>query len=366
MRRAGAGRDLYGILGVPPDASQEEIKKAYRRLAMKYHPDRNPGDSEAEERFKEIQCAYEILGDPDRRRRYDAFGDMGGGATGGFGAFTDIFDIFEQFFGGTFGMHGARARRGRDLMLRLRISFMEAVRGCEKEVEIERESVCGACSGSGAASPSDVAVCPVCGGTGQEVRAHGFFSLSTTCSRCGGRGRVISSPCPECSGLGRVRRTEHISVRIPAGVDDDTRLKLSGQGEPGEGGGPAGDLYVLIEVEPHERFERHGQDVLLRMPISFVQAALGAVLRIETLEGDKELVVPPGTQTGERFVFKGEGVPDLQGHGRGDFIVEVVVRTPTRLSERQKELLREFARLGGEKVEEQQKGFFQRLKDAFD
>ncbi len=352
-------RDYYEVLGVGRDAGAEEIKRAYRKLALKYHPDRNQGDPEAEDRFKEAAEAYEVLQDPQKRRIYDLQGHAGVEGTGfrGFTRQEDIFgafsDIFEEFFG--FGA-GRRARGfgsedGSDLQYDVAVSFEDAAKGTEMEIEVPRLEVCTECGGSGAGDGGKASTCPTCRGTGQIVRSQGFFRVASTCPHCSGRGQIISNPCPRCRGEGRVTEKRKVKVRIPAGVDTGSRLRLRWEGEAGIRGGVRGDLYLVIHVEPHEFFERRGNDIFLRMPLSLVQACLGDEVQVPSLDGPQTLVIPPGTQTGATFRMRGHGVPDIRGFGRGDQIVEVTVSIPTKLTDRQKEILREFAAIEKEKEE---------------
>ncbi len=368
-----AKRDYYEILGVNRNASEAEIKKAYRRLAVKYHPDKNPGDKHAEERFKEISEAYAVLSDAQKRANYDQFGHagvegMGGFSSGGFSGspFEDIFsDIFGDIFGGGHTRRGARGRRGDDLRYNLTISFEEAAFGLETRVQIPRHQDCEACGGSGARAGTAPRTCPTCRGAGQVRYQQGFFSLTRPCPDCEGEGRVIDDPCPQCRGTGRVRGKKTISLKIPAGVETGNRLKLTGEGEPGIGGGPPGDLYVVITVEDHPIFRREGNDVICELPVSFTQAALGHEFEVPTLDGKVKLKIPPGTQTGKVFKLPGKGIPVLQGYGRGDQLVVVRVETPTRLTPRQRELLEEFAREGGEDIHPIGKSFFDKVKELF-
>jgi molecular chaperone DnaJ len=355
-------KDYYEILGVPRNATQEEIKKAYRRLALKYHPDRNPGDKEAEEKFKEAAEAYSVLGDPQKRATYDRYGHeglRGEGFTGFTGFESSLFeefaDILGSFFGfGDFFTSGERRRqrapqRGRDLIMEVEVSLEEAAFGAEKEIKLNRHEICHVCHGQGLAPGTRPSVCPVCHGRGQIRNQHGFVIITRTCSHCGGSGEIISTPCSECRGTGLTRQKKVLKVRIPAGIDDGARLRIEGEGEPGEREGLAGDLYIIVRLKPHDFFVREGNNLICEIPISFVQAALGASIEIPTLDGSSEILkIPAGTQSGEVFKLKGKGIRDIRGHGRGDLIVRVVVKTPTNLSKEQKALLRELARQMGE------------------
>lgn len=343
-------RDYYKILGVQRGATEEEIKRSYRRVAMQFHPDRNPGDKEAEEKFKMASEAYEVLRDPQKREIYDRYGVEGLKGTGftGFRGFEDIFstfgDIFEDFFG--IGRTGRRAsgrpRPGADLRYDLKISFLESAYGKETEVELPRMAVCEVCQGTGAKPGTQPSQCPACRGSGQVTRSQGFFSISTTCPQCRGEGKIIPHPCKECRGQGKVKKTRTIRVNIPAGVDTGSKLRIRGDGEPGERGGPPGDLYIFIYVEPHDFFSREGDDVVCQIAISFPQAALGANMEVPTLNGKKIVSIPKGIDNGELIRLKGEGFQKLRGHGRGDEIVQVLVKTPKDLTEQQEELLRKF------------------------
>lgn len=347
-----AKRDYYEVLGVERNADEAELKKSYRKLALKYHPDRNPGDREAEERFKEAAEAYDVLRDSRKRQIYDQFGHQGleGSGFSGFGGFEDIFssfgDIFEDFFG--FG-GGRRSRshvqRGADLRYDMQLTFMEAAFGSEKKIDVEKAETCGECSGAGAAPGSGVETCGHCGGSGQIGRSQGFFTVRTTCGHCRGQGQVISNPCSTCRGQGKVLARKKVSVRIPAGVDNGSRLRLTGEGEAGAYGGPHGDLYVFVHVEPHDFFKREDTHVICQIPISFVQAALGDTITIPTLKGETTLEIPKGTQPGELFRIRGEGIPSLRNGHRGDQVVQVSVKTPTNLNKKQVALLKEFALL---------------------
>lgn len=352
-------RDYYDILGVSRDSGDEEIKKAYRKMALKFHPDRNPGNKEAEESFKEAAEAYEVLRDSQKRQVYDTYGHEGLRGTGftGFRGFEDVFssfgDIFQEFF--SFGFGGSprartAARPGEDLLYDMTLSFEEAVFGTEKEIEIQTFLACGACNGTGAEPGTRESVCPMCNGSGQVVQTQGFFRISTSCARCQGTGRVLVSPCNTCQGQGRMRQTRKVQVKVPPGVDSGTRLRLRGEGEGGYRGGQTGDLYVRLNVEPHDLFERDGDNLYGKVSISFVQAILGDRMEVPTLEGGKVLQIEPGTQPGAVIRFTGEGVPRLRGYGRGDLFIEVEVRIPKSITPRQEELLREFSELDHEKT----------------
>lgn len=356
-------RDYYDILGVSRESGDDEIKKAYRKMALRYHPDRNPGNKEAEENFKEAAEAYEVLRDSQKRRVYDAYGHDGLRGTGfsGFnGGFDDIFrnfgDIFGDFFsfgfGGGAGRTRSASRPGDDLLFDLTLTFEEAVFGTEKEIQIETYGMCETCGGNGAEPGTRESICPMCHGSGQVVQSQGFFRISAACGRCQGTGKVLTSPCNACQGQGRVVCTKGVQVRVPAGVDSGTRLRLRGEGEGGYRAGPAGDLYVRLDVKPHDFFERDGDNLYGKVSISFVQAILGDRIEFSLLNGDtKTLEIEPGTQPGSIIRFPEEGVPRLRGYGRGDLFVEVRVEIPTKISVRQEDLLREFEILshGGEK-----------------
>lgn len=368
-----AKRDYYEVLGLARDASQEDIKKAYRKLARKYHPDANKDDPQAAEKFKEIAEAAAVLGDPERRAQYDRFGHAGPGGEGfnfedifrgGFGGFGDL---FEMFFGGGQTRHGPR--KGQDLRYDMKLTFREAVFGTEKVIKVPRTEPCERCGGSGAAPGTHPKTCPLCNGRGQvsvtQQTMFGRFVQTRTCERCHGEGRIIENPCPECRGEGYVKRMRSLSVKVPAGVDDDFRLRLVGEGEAGVQGGPPGDLYVYIYVAADDFFEREGNHVRCELPISFVQAALGDEVDVPTLDGRTAIRIPEGTQTGTTFRLRGYGVPYLNGGGRGDQLVRVRVVTPTRLNEKQKEILREFGKQAGDRLHAEEKGFFKKIKDAF-
>ncbi len=372
-------RDYYEVLGVSKDADPSEIKKAYRRLARKYHPDVNPGDKEAEQKFKEVKEAYEVLGDADKRARYDQFGHAGtddngfGGFGGGAGDFSGFGDIFDMFFGGGFGGTQARRngpRQGADLKTQVEITFEEAAFGVEKEILVSRLETCPECGGSGAEPGTHPDTCPVCKGSGQirvgQKTPFGMFQTVKTCHNCHGEGKVIKTPCKECHGQGRVRRQRKIKVKVPAGVDTGSRLRVAAAGESGVNGGPPGDLYVFLRVKPHKHFTREGNDVIYEQPITFAQAALGCDLQVPTLDGKVSLKIPEGTQTGTSFRLKGKGFPRLQGYGRGDQHVKVRVITPAHLTDSQKELLRKFDGTCTKRNHQaREKGFFEKMKDAF-
>ena len=368
-------RDYYEVLGVPRNASADELKRAYRRLARQYHPDVNKEDG-AEEQFKEVNEAYEILSDREKRARYDRFGHAGvqgtGAGSAGFEGFGfGIDDIFESFFGGA--RPGATARnrpqRGQDLRYDLRISFEEAVFGCEEEIEASRHETCPTCNGSGAKPGTTPVRCPECNGTG-EVRhvqrsLFGSFVNVTTCPRCRGSGEEITSPCPECHGHKRVLNSRTLSVKIPPGVDDGTRIRLTGEGELGALRGPPGDLYVFVSVEPHEFFVRRDNDIMLELSVNVAQAALGDLITIPTLDGEEEFSIPPGTQTGDVFRLKAHGVPYLRRPGRGDQLIVVTVAIPEELDERQRELFEELGEtLGKEIIAQRERGFLDRVREA--
>ncbi len=366
-------RDYYEVLGVSRTANEDELKKAFRKLAIQYHPDRNPDDPAAEEKFKELGEAYAVLSDAEKRARYDQFGHAfegagGGGFQGGFeyGNFQDLFsEIFGDFFGGGGQRGGAsRRHRGRDLLAEVTLDFTEAVFGTKQELSITREEDCDVCEGSGAKPGTQPVTCPTCRGAGQVRVSQGFFMMARTCHACGGAGQVIQTPCDTCRGRGRRAVERTVKIDVPAGVDDGTRLRLRGQGEGGVRGGPPGDLYVSLSVRPHDIFERDGEDLHCTLPISFAQAALGDEVRVPTLEGDGlELRIPEGTQTGSAFHFRGRGVPRISTGARGDLIVTVQVETPTRLTERQREALRTFAEENGEDIHPQRKSFFEKAKE---
>ena len=357
-------RDYYEVLGVQKNAAEDEIKQAYRKLALKYHPDRNKGNPEAEEKFKEATEAYEVLRDPKKRASYDKYGHEGVAGLEGFGRgaytdFSDIFgdfdlgDIFEGFFGAGFGARGRskRPRRGSDIQYDLAIELEDAATGMEVQIEIPRNEVCASCNGTGSSAGSKPVVCPVCNGTGQVRQTQGFFSITQTCYKCRGEGKIITSPCKTCGGNGLVMKKRKITVKIPAGVESGSRLKITGEGEQGPGGGPRGDLYVVIHIRKHQIFERHGNDIPNIIDISYSMACLGGEIEVSTITGGKvKMKIPSGAENGQIFRLKGNGIPYLGSYGRGDQLVKVNVRVPKKLSARQKELLQELARLEGEEV----------------
>jgi molecular chaperone DnaJ len=368
-----AKRDYYEVLGVARGASDAELKAAFRKAAMQHHPDRNPGDKDCEERFKEINEAYEVLKDADKRAAYDRFGhaafEHGGGAGAGFGA--DFGSAFSDLFEGIFGMAGQRSRgsgreRGADLRYNMEISLDDAFNGKAAQVRIPTSVTCEACSGSGAKPGTKPKSCPTCSGQGKIRHAQGFFTLERTCPACHGRGQVIDNPCPGCSGSGRVTRERTLSVNIPAGVEDGTRIRLAGEGEAGMRGGPAGDLYIFLSIASHAFFQRDGADLHCRVPISMVTAALGGEFEVPTIEGGKTRVkVPDGTQSGRRFRLQSKGMPVLRSKQTGDMYVQVVVETPQKLTKRQKELLTEFEKLSSKETHPEATGFFSRVKEFF-
>lgn len=364
-------RDYYEVLGVDRGAGDEDIKKAYRQMAFKFHPDRNPDDPEAESKFKEAAEAYEVLRNAETRARYDRFGHegLGGNGFGGFGSTDDVFsafsDIFGEFFGfGGRGSRGPRPQAGNDLRYDLTVSFRDAAMGTEATLKIPRNVMCPTCGGSGAEPGSTPQTCKHCGGSGQVIQNQGFFRIAVTCPVCRGEGKVVEKPCKECRGRGVLREVRELKVRIPAGVDDGSRLRLRGEGEAGVHGGPPGDLYVMLRVEPDSVFERQGQNLILRTEISFVQAALGHKIEVPTLTGQEMMDIPKGTQSGEVFSLRGLGLPVPGTNRSGDLLVEVTVVTPRSLSKKQEELLREFEKLDEQKPMKKVKDFFRKAKEA--
>jgi molecular chaperone DnaJ len=378
--------DYYEILGITRNATADEIKKAYRKQALKFHPDKNAGDKEAEKKFKEISEAYEVLSDDKKRKLYDQYGKEGvqaGAGMGGGQGFSSMDEALRTFMGAFGGMGGdsifesyfggggertssARHRQGASKRVNLSVSFEEAARGIDKEIVITNWVTCGTCKGKGSASAKGVKKCTRCNGAGQVIEQRGFFSMSMTCPQCHGEGQIITDPCKDCTGKGVVKDKQHVKVHIPAGVDNGMRLKLSGYGDAGQGGGPAGDLYVFITVEPHSVFEREGDDLILDLPISFSEAALGIKKDVPGLLGHHaRLTIPEGTQNGKVFRIKGEGFPNVHGQGRGDLLVRIFVETPTKLNARQRELLAEFSTLEDPASLPKRKGFLDKIKGLF-
>lgn len=374
-----AKRDYYDVLGVPRNASDEEIKKAYRKLARRLHPDVNK-EPDAEEKFKEINEAYAVLGDPERRQQYDQFGhaafdQMGKGGFGGFEdfggfGFDDLGDLFsEVFFGGFGGRQATRPQRGADLRVEVTIEFEEAAFGTEKDLSVTRTETCHHCHGNRAEPGTPIVTCPDCNGSGQvrtvQQTPFGRMTSTRTCGRCGGEGKTVETACTVCHGSGTVRKTSQINVQIPAGIDNGQVLRITGRGDVGYRGGPPGDLLVSVRVKPHEFFRREGRDIFCEVPISFVQAALGDEIEVQTLDGAVKMRIPEGTQSGRIFRLRNKGIQSLRGGGRGDQLVEVRVVTPHKLTKQQKDLLREFAKAGGAEVPDENKSFFKRVKDAW-
>ncbi len=372
-----AKQDYYELLGISRSASADDIKKAYRKLARQCHPDANPDDPNAEARFKEISEAYMVLSDPEKRSNYDRFGHAGADGQGfggfeGFGDFGGLGDIFEMFFGAG-GRRRSGPEKGSDIRADLELTLKEAAFGLERELKVPRTESCSTCDGSGAAAGTKPATCSTCNGAGQVQYAQntpfGRIVQTRSCDRCRGTGKMIEKPCPTCRGTGQIRKTRGIKVKVPPGVDNGSRLRVAGEGEAGTRGGPRGDLYVYIHVQSHKIFKREGDDLICEMPISFVQAALGDEVEVPTLEGGAKLKIPEGTQSGTVFRMKGKGVPNVSGHGRGDQHVVVKLVTPTKLSEKQKTLLKDFARLLGDHQQnlnpQGDKSIFEKVKDAF-
>lgn len=368
-------RDYYEILGLQRGASKDEIKKAYRKLAMKYHPDRNPGNAEAEAKFKEASEAAEVLTNDEKKGRYDQFGHAGVNGQGGFGGaegFSDFGDIFGDLFGDIFGGGGGRrgGRRsqgvpGDDLQVVVEVDFEKAAFGSEETVSINKEKTCVSCSGSGAKDGSTPASCDYCNGMGEVRRQQGFFTVASTCPKCQGAGTMIKDPCNTCNGNGAVRKKSDLSVKIPAGIDDGQRLKLRGEGSAGKRGGPSGDLYVVVRVKEHEFFTRDDFDVLCTVPVSFSQAALGASLKVPTLTGKVEIKLAPGTQSGKKMRLRGKGIEKLGSYGTGDQIITVHVETPTKLSSEQRKMFERLGELDDKSSNPMSSGFFDRVKDLF-
>ena len=366
-------RDYYEVLGVARTASESELKSAYRKLAHKFHPDKNPGDKAAEESFKEVSEAYEMLSSAEKRAQYDRFGHVApgqGSGQGPFGGGVDIGDIFGDMFGEVFGggrRRGGRSgrRRGADLRYNLELSFEEAAFGTTSRLRIPRSKSCEPCEGSGAKKGTAPKTCSTCGGAGEVRFSQGFFAVAQACPQCAGQGRIISDPCPDCRGRGKVAHEAVVSVPVPAGVDDGVRLKLAGEGEAGEQGGPPGDLYVVISVKEHPLFQRNGADVVCDMPISFTLAALGGKIEVPTLDGKVELTIPPGTQPGRVLRMRAKGIAQLSGRGRGDHLVHVTVEVPRQLTRKQRELLEQLAETMGESQQPQSQSFFDKVRELF-
>jgi molecular chaperone DnaJ len=381
--------DYYAVLGINRQASQEEIKKAYRKNALKYHPDKNPGDPQAEAKFKEISEAYEVLSDEKKKQVYDRYGadalrgaaGMGGpGGAQGFSSMEEALRTFMNAFGGSGGSDSifesffgfdsddaeSAGRQGSSKKMNLTVTFEEAVRGVEKEVLLNNYVCCSTCQGLGAATESGLKRCIRCHGAGQVHQTRGFFSMSSICPQCRGRGKVITEPCKDCEGNGRVKKKERLTIKVPPGVDNGMRLRMSGHGDAGEGGGPPGDLYVYLNVEPHEVYQRDGDDVILELPITFVEAALGCKKELPTpRKGVARVTIPEGTQTGKVFRIRGEGAPNVHGQGEGDLLVRVIVETPVDLNSKQKDLLKAFADLEGPQNAPNKRSFFDKLKVFF-
>ena len=378
-------RDLYEVLEIQKGASDEEIKKAYRKLAKKYHPDLNPGDKTAEAKMKEVNAAYEVLSDKEKKSRYDQYGwagidpnySAGAGGAGGFGGFggfgdfgMDLGDIFGSMFGGFGGGGSARSTgpvRGSNINMNIQLTFEEAAFGCEKEITVTRTESCPDCNGSGAKKGTSAETCPHCKGSGQvrtqQRTAFGVFQSTAPCRNCGGTGKIIKEPCDKCNGNGTVRKSRKLKVKIPAGIDNGQTISVRGEGNSGLRGGNAGDVYVTVSIKPHKVFRRDGNDVIIDMPISFVQAALGDEIIIPTLEGKFKFDLPEGTQTGRIVRLKGQGIKSVNGWGKGDMYVNIIVETPQNLNKKQKEMLREFEKACGDSQYKEKKGFFDKVKD---
>jgi molecular chaperone DnaJ len=377
-------RDYYEVLGVDRNVGPDDLKRAYRKLALKFHPDRNKGDAGAAEQFKEAAEAYEVLNDPQKRQIYDQYGHDGlerGGYTRGFSSFEDIISMFNDVFGGgggssffgdIFGFQSAgrgsrtRAERGASLKCELTINLADAFVGVTKTIDLKRNEICETCKGSGAKPGTAASTCSYCQGHGEIQQSQGFFALRTTCPKCRGTGEIIDQPCSKCRGSGRIPKKRSIQVRIPAGVHDGTQMRVSGEGEPGYNGGPRGDLYCIIRVEQHPLFDRDEDDLICQVPISFSQAALGAEIEVPSMKGKAVLKVPSGTQTGRMFRLRSQGMPNVYGHGRGDLLVQVKIETPRKLTPKQTELLKEFAETEEKHVTPERKSFFDKVKTLFE
>jgi len=371
-----AKRDYYEVLGVGKNASADDIKRSYRRMAMKYHPDKNPGDKKAEAKFKECAEAYEVLSDTEKRQRYDQFGHEGlrGAGMHDFSRMNveDIFSMFgfEDFFSGIFGGRRRSSRRagptrGYDLETAVELTLNDIAKGAEKTIEFTHQDICDECNGNGCARGSKPGRCPTCGGSGQVARGGGFFQMVSTCRQCGGSGQVITNPCKKCKGRGRVPKKRVVNIKIPAGVHEGQGIRVAGEGEPGRGGGPKGDLYCYVRIKPHEFLQRDGNDLIAVVPISFTQAVLGTTIDVPSLNGTQGLKIPPGTQYGSVFRIKGQGLPNIRTRRTGDQLVQITIETPVKLNAKQKELLREFAKSENKNVSPQSKRFFEKLKKHF-
>ncbi len=364
-----AKRDYYEILNVRRDATDDQIKASYRKLALQFHPDRNPDNQEAEDKFKEAAEAYDVLRDPDKRGIYNQYGHQGleGSGFSGFGGFEDIFssfgDIFEDFFGfRTSGRSQSRALRGSDLRYDMTLDFMQAAFGTETKIDIRKLETCSTCSGNGCEPGTQPEFCSQCNGSGQVSRSQGFFTVRTTCPTCQGNGQIITRPCADCSGTGQVTARKHVAVKIPPGVDSGSRLRLTSEGEAGAHGGPPGDLYVFIQVKPHAFFRRENNDIICQIRISFAKSSLGDTIEVPTLNGNRDLKIPKGTQPGDVFRFRAEGIPSLRSGRRGDQIMQMLVKTPTHLNKKQESLLKNFAKLESQKFSKKLKNI---LKSDF-
>ncbi|UXN61831.1 molecular chaperone DnaJ [Phyllobacterium zundukense] len=368
--------DYYETLGVAKSADEKELKSAFRKLAMQFHPDKNPGDADAEHRFKEIGEAYETLKDPQKRAAYDRFGHAafenggmnGGGGFGGAGGFADIFeDIFGEMMGGGRQRRSGGRERGADLRYNMEITLEEAYAGKTAQIRVPTSITCDECSGSGARPGTQPVTCSMCSGSGRVRAAQGFFSIERTCPTCHGRGQIIKDPCPKCSGQGRITEERALSVNIPAGIEDGTRIRLTGEGEAGLRGGPAGDLYIFLSLKPHEFFQRDGADLYCKVPISMTTAALGGQFEVATLDGTQTRVkIPDGTQNAKQFRLKGKGMPVLRQPAMGDLYIQIAIETPQNLNKRQRELLEEFDRISSQDNSPQSSGFFARMKEFFE
>lgn len=366
-------RDYYEVLGVTKNASEDDIKKAYRQAALKHHPDRNPGDKEAETKFKEAAEAYEVLADSEKRARYDQFGHAGLDSAGfgprGFQSAEDIFEAFGDIFGDFFGFGrrgGGGPRRGASLRAEVELDFVDAAKGCDRTLVLKRHEICGECKGTGAKPGTEPAACQLCGGHGQVLQGGGFFTIRTTCPKCGGSGKYIKDRCRPCGGEGVVREKAEVKVHIPAGIDTNTRIRVAGEGEPSLAGGARGDLFVDVAVRPHPVFEREGTTLFCEVPVSFSQAALGADIEVSTLDEKVSLKLPRATQSGQLFRIRGHGLPDVEGGRKGDLVVRAVIEVPKSLTKQQEDLLREFAKTEKVEVKPRKKSLLDKIKDIFE